>query len=75
MIDPRGMTAFTWCDSSAEYLSSYGSIPKLMSEKDWSLWADIVTQIPSIAEFHPPDPRGFHNWFEWAMRFVQAVLL
>lgn len=75
MIDPRGLSVGAWCDSTAQSLASLGTIPKLGSEDQWELWALIVTQIPEIATFIPPDPRMFKNWFEWAMRFVQTVPL
>lgn len=75
MIDPRYLSAREWCDATALQLSSYGLIPTLGEESEWPLWAEIVIQIPAIASYDPPGPRGFSNWVDWAERFNEAVSL
>lgn len=75
MIDPRGLTAIQWCDSTALALSDLVTVPILSREEEWPMWAISVSSNTRISAFHPPDPRHFTDWREWAMRFVQAVPL
>lgn len=75
MIDPRGLTVTQWCDGSALELSSLINVPTLQHEGLWQEWATNVSSNTKISVFHPPDPRHFTDWREWAMRFIQAVPL
>lgn len=74
-IDPRNLDVIDWCDSMAFLLSSAMSPQKLLNSKQWKEWAHAVIQSPKIAQFRPPDPDGFSDWREWAIRFNQAVAL
>lgn len=73
MIDPRHMRAQDWFDSVSLVLSNFAPPPRLLDAALWQDWANTVIQIPAVALFSPPDPRGFNHWYEWAERFVQAV--
>lgn len=75
MIDPRGLTATQWCDFTALDLGSLFTVPVLKDESEWQRWAITVSSNSEITPFHPPDPRHFTDWREWAMRFIQAVPL
>lgn len=75
MIDPRGLSVRQWCDSTALDLSGLMTVPVLLKEEDWERWATTVSSSTEISVYHPPDPRGFKDWREWAMRFIQAVPL
>lgn len=75
MIDPRGLSVFQWCDGTALDLSGLLVIPKIEDEREWERWAITISSNTEISPFHPPDPRGFTDWREWAMRFIQAVPL
>lgn len=75
MIDPRGHTLQQWCDATALDLSGLITVPILQEDKDWERWAISVSSNTEISQYHPPDPRHFSDWREWASRFVQAVAL
>lgn len=75
MIDPRSMTLKNWCDSVTLDLSTLMQVPRLTSDSDWVRWATVVSSAPEIATYHPPDPRYFNSWRDWASRFVAAVPL
>lgn len=75
IIDPRGLTAIEWTDYMADELDGYSRPPKLDDESKWQGWALTVIQSPRIAAFNPPEPFGYADWSEWAMRFNQAVTL
>lgn len=75
IIDPRGLTVKEWCDYMVDELYQFGTIPTLQRERAWPQWAMAVIQLPGIAKFSPPDPRGFSTWLEWAERFNQTVII
>jgi len=75
VIDPRGLNVKDWCDLTALDLGQLVTVPTLLSEHDWQRWAISVSSSTKISQFHPPDPRHFGDWREWAMRFIQAVPL
>lgn len=75
MIDPRGMTAFDWCNQMVQNLASLMNAPKLLRDEDWKDWARAVIANPAISGFQPPNPMQFENWQDWAERFIQVVSL
>lgn len=73
MIDPRHMEVKDWCDQMVQNLAPLVNAPQLLNPKDWQTWANSVISSPQIRVLHPPDPRLFDDWREWAFRFNQAV--
>jgi hypothetical protein len=73
VIDPRGLNVMQWCHAIALDLSGLTTIPILQRPEDWERWATSVASSPELSVYHPPDPRYFNNWEDWAVRFVQAV--
>lgn len=68
MIDPRGMTLRDWADSVVLSVGSTWSIGKLTDEARWQDWAIGFTRAPTFAKQVVPNPYGFEDWREWAMR-------
>jgi hypothetical protein len=73
VIDPRGLTAVQWTDFMILQLDPFAELPSIDSEDEWRIWALVANQSPAIAKTNPPDPWGFNDWREWAMRFNQVV--
>jgi hypothetical protein len=72
-IDPRGLTVTDWCDSMALPLSVVMTPQTLLDPDDWIDWANNVIQVPAISALRPPQPDGFADWIEWAIRFNSTV--
>jgi hypothetical protein len=72
-IDPRYMDVVDWCDLMVQNLGALTDAPQLLNAADWQVWATSVVSSPEIRVLHPPDPRYFESWQEWAFRFNQAV--
>lgn len=68
MIDPRGMTLRDWCDSVILAVGDAWSYTKLEDEERWQEWATGFVQAPTFAKQVIPNPYGFSDWREWAMR-------
>lgn len=73
MIDPRYMDVQTWCNHMIQNLAPLVNAPQLLDPNDWKVWANSVVSSPEVRVLHPPDPRGFEDWREWAFFFNQAV--
>lgn len=68
MIDPRGMTLTQWSDAVL-LVSSYAWSPgRLDDEARWQEWAVNLLRTPTFSTQAAPDPYGFTDWRDWAMR-------
>ena len=74
MIDPRGLTLQRWT-SEVNLTVARLAAPMTLIGTDWKPWAFALMQVPGVAAYCPPDPRGFSDWQDWAERFVQCVPL
>jgi hypothetical protein len=68
MINPVGMTLRDWADSVILVSGSAWSFGKLQDEERWQDWAVGFVRAASFAPQVIPDPYGFSNWRDWAMR-------
>jgi hypothetical protein len=66
VIDPRGLTLMQWADSVVLSLSDAWSFGSLEDEERWQGWATGL--VRAFANQSVPDPYGFDDWREWAMR-------
>ena len=67
-VDPRGMTLREWCDSVILAVGDAWSFGRLDDEAHWQEWAAGFVRAPGFASQAIPDPYGFKDWREWAMR-------
>jgi hypothetical protein len=68
MIDPRNMTLRDWADSVILSIGDAWSFGRLDDESRWRDWAVAFVRAPGFAGQNVPDPYGFSDWREWAMR-------
>lgn len=68
MIDPIGMTVREWSDAVRLTVKSAWSLGRLDDEALWRDWAVGLVRANSITAQVLPDPYGFDDWREWAMR-------
>lgn len=68
MINPRGMTLRDWADSVILSSSDAWSLGRLDDESRWQDWAIGLLRTSPFTQQVVPDPYGFANWFDWAMR-------
>ena len=73
MIHPSTMTAPAWTARMTPFLSSYGQVPILRDEAEWTAWASSVSSFPALAALHAPGPTGFSAWQDWARNFSAAI--
>ncbi len=74
-INPIGMPIKLWCDFMVPELRQFGQVPILQNEADWQRWGQQVNKLPGIAGYNPPNPSFFTNFYDWAERFNQTVVL
>lgn len=72
-INPQGMEARDWCDRMVLELDRFGTIPIIMTNEQWKLWANEVIQLEEISFFNPPSPDGYDDFEEWALDFNDSV--
>jgi len=68
MIDPRGMA---WQEWASAVLISVGDAWSFGSPPDETQWRDFAVgfvRAPTFAQRVLPDPYGFSDWRDWAMR-------
>lgn len=68
MINPRGMTLRDWADSVILSVGDAWSFGKLEDESRWQDWAVGFVRASNFTQRAVPDPYGFNDWREWAMR-------
>lgn len=68
MIDPRNMTLRDWADSVILSIGDAWSFGRLDDESRWRDWAVAFVRASGFAGQNVPDPYGFSDWREWAMR-------
>lgn len=73
VVDPLGLPALEWFDSTGDNLSWIVAPMKLQDVSEWKTWARHVVQNPTIGGLSPPNPDQYDNWEEWAVRFNQTI--
>jgi len=68
MINPIGMDILDWADSVLLSNGDAFSFGKLTRPEDWQAWATAFVQAQPFTQRNVPDPNGFTDWREWAMR-------
>lgn len=68
MVDPHGMTLTDWADSVILSLGDAWSFGRLDDAARWQDWASGFVRAPTFATQAVPDPYGFNDWREWALR-------
>jgi hypothetical protein len=68
MIDPRGMTLRDYADSVVLSVGDAWAFGKLTDENEWQSWAAGFVRASPFTQRTVPDPFGFTDWREWAMR-------
>jgi hypothetical protein len=64
-----------WADQTNLLLSRYGTMPTIISYKDWDRWACAVLMFPQISGQNPPAPSRYSDWRSWARDFNLTVNL
>lgn len=72
-IDPREHTAQSWTAAVTLDLEQFGSVPQLLDGAGWQDWAATIIGMSAISGVVLPDPYGFTDWSEWAMRFNEIM--
>lgn len=64
-----------WADETVGLLYDVAAVPRLVAqgERDWVDWARLLVGTPAIAAYNPPDPEGYADWRDWAVRFNEAI--
>lgn len=68
MVDPRGLTLTQWTDAVILSVGDAWSFGRLDDEERWQDWATAFLRAPAFSQQGVPDPYGFTDWQEWAMR-------
>lgn len=68
MINPVGMTLRQWADSVILSVGDAWCFGKLTDETAWQSWAAGFVRAAPFAQRTVPDPFGFEDWRDWAMR-------
>jgi hypothetical protein len=68
VIDPRNMRLTDWADSVILSVGDAWSFGRLVDEAAWQEWALAFVRAAPFTQRNLPDPRGFTDWREWAMR-------
>lgn len=68
MIDPRGMTWQDWASSVILAVGDAWSFGTPPVETEWRNWATGFVRASPFTQRTLPDPNGFLEWREWAMR-------
>lgn len=76
ILDERGFSCFEdWAEQTNYLLARYGTMPTIISWKDWPHWATAVIQFPQISGQNPPPPSQYREWRDWARAFNLTVNL
>lgn len=71
-ILPVGLEFKQWVDALRnEYPDA--DLPLFVDENNWKQWAESLIIIPTFNNVALPDPRGFNNWQEYAVRFTEII--
>lgn len=74
ILDTRGFDSFEeWAEEASLALSKFGSVPTIISHKDWRHWATQLLQLPGVAQQNPPGPNVYGHWRAWAADFNMVV--
>lgn len=73
MVNPEGMALRDWADSVILAVGNAWSFGRLDDEEHWRDWASAFVRAPTFAPQVVPDPYGFDDWREWAMRAYVAL--
>lgn len=67
MINPVNMSLQDWADSVILTINDAWSFGKL-TDKNWQDWAVAFVTANGYSQRNIPNPYGFTDWREWAMR-------
>ncbi len=67
-IDPRDMPLQEWADQMTVNFETVAVIPRLMDPNGWQDWAASLLAIAAFSGILIPNPYGFTDWQDWAIR-------
>ena len=64
----------SWEDWNGNLVMFYGEQPiPVLSEAEWRVVADNVSQLPTFLNYPVPDPQLYKNWQDWANEFTEII--
>jgi hypothetical protein len=72
-ITPDYISITDWAARTGDLLTSFGTIPTLMSDYEWREWAGQVASLPAVTALGAPRPEGFADFREWAVAFNAQI--